>query len=171
MKKEHSLAKAAWRREAKMSESSLLSSSARFRVAVSALIFEGEQILLAHRRDIDWWNLPGGGMELGETLEDAVTREVREETGLEVVVERLVGVYSKPQKQEIVLTFRCRRTGGILTETEESRACRYFLPNELPANTLPKHRQRVEDALLNQPQAIIRDQLTSTDEDQNLSSH
>lgn len=153
-----------------MSESSLLRNSAPFRIAVSALIFEEGRILLAHRRDIDWWNLPGGGMEHDETLEEAVKREVREETGLEVEIEYLVGVYSKPQKQEVVLTFRCRRTGGTLNETEESRACRYFSPDELPSNTLPKHRQRVEDALLNQPQAVIRNQLTSSEEDQQLPS-
>jgi 8-oxo-dGTP diphosphatase len=142
--------------------------SAQFRVAVSALIFDGERILLAQRRDIDWWNLPGGGMEAGETVEEAVCREVEEETGLLVSIERLVGVYSKPQKQEVVLTFRCRIEGGELTATEESRECRFFVSSVLPPNTLPKHRQRIADALLDQPQAIIRDQRTSTEEDQRL---
>ena len=141
-----------------------------FRIGVYALIFEQGRVLLAHRRDIDWWNLPGGGMELGETVDEAVRREVREETGLEVAVEYLVGVYSKPQKREVVLTFHCRVTGGTLTTTEESRNCCYFVPNELPPNTLPKHRQRVEDALLDQPHAIIRAQLTRSEIDQQLSS-
>ena len=89
-------------------------SSRRFRIGVYALIFNGESILLAHRRDIDWWNLPGGGMEAGETVDEAMIREVREETGLKVRVEQLVGVYSKPQKQEVVLTFRCAVIGGTL---------------------------------------------------------
>src|SRR6266699_3963965 len=129
-----------------------------FRIGVYALVFDGEHVLLAHRRDIDWWNLPGGGMEVGETVDEAMIREVREETGLEVKVERLVGVYSKPQKQEVVLTFRCAVIGGTLYETEESRECRYFLPSALPANTLPKHRQRIEDALLNRPEAVLRAQ-------------
>lgn len=139
---------------------------AHFRIAVNALIFEAERVLLVHRRDIDWWNLPGGGMEVGETVEEALCREVREETGLEVAVEYLVGVYSKPQKQEVVLTFRCRITGGTLTATEESRACRFFAPDALPANTLPKHRQRVQDALLVSPHAILRAQRSSSQEDQ-----
>ena len=145
--------------------------SAHFRIAVSALIFDGQDqhILLALRRDIDWWNLPGGGMELGETVDQALAREVREETGLEVSVGQLVGVYSKPQKQEVVLAFRCHITGGNLTETEEVRECRYFQPTMLPPNTLPKHRQRIEDALLHQPTAIIRAQLTPTAEDQDIS--
>ena len=139
-----------------------------FRIGVNALIFDDGRVLLAHRRDIDWWNLPGGGMEIGETLAEAVRREVMEETGLEVQVERLVGVYSKPQKQEVVLTFRCRVTGGELQATEESRACTYFPPDALPRNTLPKHRERIMDALLNQEAAVLRDQLRSSIEDQQL---
>ena len=139
-----------------------------FRIGVNALIFDDGRVLLAHRRDIDWWNLPGGGMEISETVAEAVCREVREETGLEVQVERLVGVYSKPQKQEVVLTFRCKVIGGELQATEESRACRYFSPDALPRNTLPKHRERVEDALLNREAAVLRDQLSSTIEDQQL---
>src|SRR5438128_12614681 len=107
-------------------------SSAQFRIAVYAIIFAAGRVLLALRRDIDWWNLPGGGMEAGETVDEALRREVREETGLEVELEQLVGVYSKPQKQEVVLAFRCRVTGGTLQATEEIRESRYFAPSTLP---------------------------------------
>ncbi len=141
-----------------------------FRVGVSAVLFEQGRVLLALRRDINWWNLPGGGMEIGETVEETVKREVLEETGLQVAVERLIGVYSKPQKQEVVLSFLCRATGGQLTATEESSECRYFDLAALPDNVLPKHRQRIEDALLDRPQAVLRDQRTSSEEDQRLSS-
>lgn len=141
---------------------------ANFRIGVNALIFEDDRVLLALRKDIDWWNLPGGGMEPSETIEEALYREVREETSLDVAIDRLVGVYSKPQKQEVVLTFLCHVTGGTLTATEESRDCCFFPIDELPENTLPKHRQRIEDALLNRPSAILRDQRSSTAEDQRL---
>ena len=145
-------------------------SSPIFRIGLFALIFDDEgRVLLGHRRDIDWWNLPGGGMEAGETVDEALRREVREETGLEVEVEQLVGVYSKPQKREVVLTFRCRITGGTLHPTEEIRESHYFAPDALPENILPKHRQRVEDAMLHQQSAVIRAQRTSTEEDQGIS--
>jgi 8-oxo-dGTP diphosphatase len=145
------------------------SSSPIFRIGVFAVIFNYEkQILLGHRRDIDWWNLPGGGMESGETVDEAVCREVREETGLEVKVERLVGVYSKPQKHEVVLTFLCQAIGGTLQPTEETRENRYFSLDALPGNTLPKHCQRIEDALLNQQRAVIRAQRSSSEEDQKI---
>lgn len=141
-----------------------------FRVSVSALIFEGEKVLLAHRRAIDWWNLPGGAVDPGETVDEALRREVYEETGLEVEVGQLVGVYSKPLKQEIVLSFRCRVSGGELgiiadDDIDESR---YFALDALPARTLPKHRERINDGLLKQEQAIVRAQRTSTAQDQGL---
>lgn len=142
--------------------------SALFRVAVSALVFKEGRVLLSLRRDIDWWNLPGGGVEIDETVDEAVCREVLEETGLEVAVDGIVGVYSKPQKREVVLTFLCHIVGGMLISTEETRMSAYFAPNELPANTLPKHRERVEDALLGQSSTIIRAQRRSTVDDQQL---
>ena len=141
-----------------------------FRVSVSALIFEGEEILLAHRRAIDWWNLPGGAIDPGETVDEALRREVREETGLEVEIGRLVGVYSKPLKQEVVLSFLCQVRGGTFGHItdEDIDACRYFALDALPARTLPKHRERINDALLRQERAIVRAQRTSTAQDQGM---
>lgn len=142
-----------------------------FRVSVSALIIEDGYVLLAHRRAIDWWNLPGGAIDPGETVAEGLRREVREETGLEIQVGQLVGVYSKPRKQEVVLAFRCQVVGGILgvTNDDDIDESRYFPLNNLPARILPKHHQRITDALLNQPQAILRDQLSTTEQDQGLS--
>lgn len=141
-----------------------------FRVSVSALIFEGACVLLAHRRAIDWWNLPGGAVDPGETLDEALRREVREETGLEIEVGHLVGVYSKPLKQEIVLSFRCQVKSGTPgpSSDDDIDESRYFALTNLPARTLPKHRQRIMDALLNQERTIIRTQRSTTAQDQGL---
>ena len=64
-------------------------------------------MLLCHRRDHDLWNLPGGALEHGEAPWDGVIREVREETGLEVEVSGLAGVYSKPEADDLVFSFLC----------------------------------------------------------------
>ncbi len=55
------------------------------------------RVLFCHRRDCDFWNLPGGGVESGEAPWQAVVREVREEVGLEVEVVRLAGLYAGPR--------------------------------------------------------------------------
>ncbi len=68
-----------------------------------AVIFDDhDRVLLCHRRDIDAWNLPGGGVEQGETPWDATVREVREEVGVDAEVVRLTGLYWKPGSDELV---------------------------------------------------------------------
>ncbi len=140
---------------------------AKYRVACSALIERGGQYLLARRRDIGLWNLPGGGLEQGETVEDGLAREVMEEIGVAIRIVRLVGVYSKPQKNEIVLTFLCKLASDQEPSTsDEVSEVGWFYPNRLPHDTLPKHRQRITDAALGQREAILRAQTSSTADDQ-----
>ncbi len=129
-----------------------------FSLGAFAIIFDPQgRVLLCHRRDLDIWNLPGGGVESGELPDEAVVREAREETGLEVVVERLVDIYGKVD-DDVVFSFVCRVTGGELCFTDESDDCRYFEISEMPANTSPKHLERINDALLPVGQPIFRRQ-------------
>ena len=140
-----------------------------FRVAVNAVIERDGRVLLARRRDIGWWNLPGGGVEPGESITEGLQRELREEIGAEAEIVRLAGVYSKPQKSEVVLVFLCRLPAdheSALRTTEEVSELGWFAGSELPPDTLPKHRQRVADALAGQAEAILRDQRTPTSDDQ-----
>ena len=140
---------------------------AAFRVGLFAVIERGGEYLLARRRDIGLWNLPGGGLEVGETVEEGLAREVWEEIGVTIRVVRLVGVYSKPQKNEVVLTFLCKLTGEQEPAvSEEVSEVGWFRPEQLPVDTLPKHRQRVTDAALDQSEAILRAQTTATADDQ-----
>ena len=120
-----------------------------FTIGAFAIIFdEHDRILLGHRRDLDIWNLPGGGVESGELPTAAAIRETREETGLEVIIERLVGVYGKVDNpDDLVFAFICRVTGGQLSITDEADACRYFALADIPPNTSPKHVERIHDAL------------------------
>lgn len=130
-----------------------------FTVGAFAIIFnETGEVLLSHRRDMDAWNLPGGGMEPGELPDECVVREVLEETGLCVAVERLVGVYGKPNRNELVFSFVCQVKSGSLIETSESDVSQYFSPNTLPPNTLLKHAERIWDALDSQRQPRFRRQ-------------
>lgn len=102
---------------------------------------ERGRVLLQRRGDRDMWGLPGGALELGESAEEAVIREVREETGLQVRVERLVGVYTRyfdtypngDQAQTIVIAFACSAVGGELrVDRVETLELRYFTPAEAP---------------------------------------
>lgn len=119
-----------------------------FRIGVFATILDDQGwILLGHRRDGDFWGQPGGRLEAGEPPWLGVVREVKEETGLEVEVERLVGVYSWPALDEIIFSFVCRVTGGALATSDETRAVRYFSLDQLPPNTFAEHVMRIHDAL------------------------
>ena len=130
------------------------------RVGAFAVIFDdGAKVLVSRRVDSGWFNLPGGGVEPDESVPEGLIREVREETGLDVEVGRLVGVYSKPQKHELVLVFRARVTGGSLTPSDEADYHAWVSPVELDqVKLLPKHRERIDDALRDAPVAVIKDQ-------------
>jgi len=143
---------------------------ARFRVGLSAVIEHDGRYLLARRRDIGWWNLVGGGLEYNETVEQGLTREAREEIGAEIEIIRLTGVYSKPQKREVVLTFLCRLAANSPAPetTDEISEVGWFAKGEFPERLLPKHRQRLEDAQRQDIAALAHDQLTSTAQDQGL---
>lgn len=145
----------------------------RFRIAAFAIIEQAGHVLLARRRDIGWWSLPGGGVEAGETVDEGLLREVREEVCVAVEIVRLAGVYSKPQKDEVVLTFLCHLVPGqeaCLGTSDEVSEVGWFAPAEMPEHLLPKHRQRVVDAISGGPAAILRAQRSSTAEDQGLTT-
>jgi 8-oxo-dGTP diphosphatase len=130
------------------------------RVGAFAVIFDDAgRVLVSRRVDSGWFNLPGGGVDPDETMPEGLAREVREETGLEVEVGRLVGVYSKPQKHELVLCFEARVVGGTMAPSDEADYHIWVAPEELDGvKLLPKHRERIEDALRRDPAAVVRDQ-------------
>ena len=121
-----------------------------FNLGVFAIIFDSDKkILLCHRRDYDLWNLPGGTLEAGETVEQGIIWEVKEETGLDVVVEKLVGVYAKKEKNEVVFSFLCRVVSGDFILNSEADKIEYFDFESIPKNFSPKQRERIEDYLNN----------------------
>jgi 8-oxo-dGTP diphosphatase len=125
--------------------------------AYAVILDDIGQVLFCHRRDCDFWNLPGGGVESGEAPWQAVVREVREEVGLEVEVARLAGLYSWTALDEVIYSFVCRVIGGaLLTQTDETDDARYFALENLPANTFLEHAARARDAALGQPDPVLR---------------
>jgi ADP-ribose pyrophosphatase YjhB (NUDIX family) len=120
------------------------------------ILDEQKRVLLCHRTDKDLWNLPGGGLESNESPWDGVKREVREETGLEVDIEKLLGIYSKPQKNEIVFLFLCEVTGGEITLNSEATDIQYFDEESIPSNIPEKHIERIHDALKESSEIVLK---------------
>ncbi|HSF02618.1 MAG TPA: NUDIX domain-containing protein, partial [Solirubrobacterales bacterium] len=124
------------------------------------------QVLLQRRSDDGEWGLPAGGLEPGEEPAEALVREVREETALEVVPERIVGVYGGPdffvrypngdEAAILSITFACRPLAGEpRVNDDESLEVRYFALDALPVMA-QRHRMRIDDALRNDPRARFR---------------
>jgi 8-oxo-dGTP pyrophosphatase MutT (NUDIX family) len=138
------------------------------RPSVSAVIFDRRRrLLLQQRSDGGQWGLPGGSVEVGESLATAVVREVNEETGLTVVPRRLIGVYSDPALQVVRYPdgnvwhyvnacFECVVRGGQLTTCDETLALDWFSTRRLPPTLLPNHRIRIRDARTRRVAAFVR---------------
>ena len=145
-----------------------LGKEGKIRLGCSAAILdEHGRVLLTRRADNGQWCLPGGRMESGESAAEACEREVFEETGLQVRVKRLVGVYSHPdqlvvyldgKKAHIVaLHFEAEITGGELGLSNETTDFGYFTLPELEGlEFLGRHKERILDTLENRPQALIK---------------
>src|SRR5207253_10306783 len=121
------------------------------------------------RCDNGVWGVPGGSVVPGESVTDALVREVREETGLEVAATRLVGVYSAPALGQVVTypdgnvihyvssSFECRIVGGTLRPCGvESLELGWFDPGKLPVEMVGMHRVRIDDALLGRLEPFVR---------------
>lgn len=145
-----------------------LGKEGRIRLGCSAIIFdEGGRVLLTRRTDNGLWCLPGGGMDAGESAAEACVREVVEETGLQVRVKRLVGVYSDPDQlvvypdgtkvHIVALSFEAEVIGGEMRISSETTDIGYFTLAEMGSMPMVMpHVRRVEDALAGQVEAFIK---------------
>jgi ADP-ribose pyrophosphatase YjhB (NUDIX family) len=118
-------------------------------VATSAVVVNSEgRVLMQRRADSGNWALPGGAMELGESLVDAVIREVREESGYDIEVRGLVGTYTEPRhiiaysdgevRRQFNVCYAAQITGGELAISAESTEIRFVDPSEMDG--LPIHK-------------------------------
>ncbi|MDQ0375959.1 NUDIX domain-containing protein [Cellulomonas humilata] len=126
--------------------------------AVACITDDEGRLLLEHRVDNDLWALPGGTHEFGESIVQTIVREVREETGLDVEVAGLVGIYTDPRaliaysdgevRQQFTLSFRCRVLGGSLEKDSESHELRWVEREALDGLTIhPSMRLRIDHFL------------------------
>jgi ADP-ribose pyrophosphatase YjhB (NUDIX family) len=116
-------------------------------VGVGAVIVEKNRVLLIRRGTaplLGEWSLPGGGLECGETLREAVAREAREETGLVVETGEMLGVYERLIRDDeervryhyVLVDFLCRPVSGDLNAGSDAADVRWFTRDELPALNL-----------------------------------
>lgn len=123
-------------------------------LASTAAIFDlaGEVLLVRLSYDQGQWALPGGSIDPGESPADAAVREVREETGLDVEVQDLYGVYWLRERDGFMFAFRCRVVGGTLEpDGREILEARYFPTGALPRPITNGTLMRVADALALRP--------------------
>ena len=139
------------------------------RVGASVIIFDDtrEKILMTQREDNSRWCLPGGGMDAGESAAETCVREVMEETGLEVRLTKLVGVYTSPdilieyrdgnKIHPVTFSFEAEITGGELGLSNETIAFGWYTVAEIEAmDTLEHHLTRIHDAVKNLPEAVYQ---------------
>ena len=127
--------------------------------AVSAIVPDIDgRILLIRRTDNNYWSIPGGGVEPGESVSQATAREVMEETGIDCEVTGLVGIYSDPNhvaayddgevRQEFSICFITRMLGGMVTTSRESSEVRFVSPDEISGCKMhPSIRLRIQHYL------------------------
>lgn len=131
-----------------------MSASPLHSVSVAGVtVDDSGRVLLIRRRDNGQWQAPGGVLELHETFEEGVAREVSEETGVRVEAVRLTGVYKNLPKGVVALVYRCRQVGGAPKTSQESIEVAWLEPKAALSRMSPAFAIRVQDAIGDDPPA------------------
>lgn len=146
-----------------------ISKLGKITLGCSAAIFDStrQKVLLTRRTDNARWCFPGGRMDAGEDATEACVREVLEETGLHVCIERLIGVYSNPHLiieyadgercHSVALHFEATSMAGTLSISEETTEYGYYSLNEIVTmDVMEHHLERIQDSFTSQISAFIR---------------
>jgi ADP-ribose pyrophosphatase YjhB (NUDIX family) len=137
-------------------------------LAVIVAIVDNGKVLLTKREDFEVWCLPGGGVEDGESVAEAGVREAKEETGVDVELTSLVGVYSRVGgmwNDVHAVLFRAKPIGGELSlQPGETIEVAYFPFEDLPKEILFGHQQRIADAIANVRGVAMKQEIRNPDE-------
>jgi len=110
------------------------------KVAVGTILQRDDKHILLLRRAIEpgygKWVFPGGFVDRGEEVVVAAVREAREESGLQVRIDRLLNVYSYPGRAPVIIVFVASITGGTLALDDESTEAKFFPPDDIPWDEL-----------------------------------
>lgn len=121
------------------------------KLAVCVLIARDSRLLMGRRgpatREPGKWSFPAGFVDRGECVEDAAAREAREETGLDVRIEHLLGLYSAAGEPVALAAYAATEIGGTLGAGDDLTELAFFALDELPAPAFPHDRQIVADWL------------------------
>ncbi len=128
-------------------------------VGVGAVIVADGKVLIVKRKYdplAGQWSLPGGGVELGETLEDSIVREMLEETGLEIEVGPVIEVFDRITRDDdgevryhfVLVDYLCWPVGGELQASSDVEEARFVDPSELPQYHLTKKANEVIERAL-----------------------
>lgn len=127
-------------------------------VSVAGIVVRhDDRVLVIRRDDNGQWEAPGGVLELDESFEDGVRREVLEETGLQVTVERLTGVYKNLTRGIVALVYRCSPADGDTNRTAETREVRWMTREEVQSAMSPAFAVRVLDVFEEGPHSRAHD--------------
>ncbi len=136
-------------------------------VAVTAFVLDADRrVLLIRRADNGLWALPGGAQEIGEFIAETAARETSEESGIDIEVTGVVGVYSNPRhvvafadgevRQQFSICFRGRPVGGTVRTSEESSDVRWVAQSALEALSIhPSMRLRIDHGFADLPSPHI----------------
>ncbi len=117
-------------------------------VSVAAMVRNDQGQILLVKSPWRGWEYPGGLIEPGETFQQALRREIREEAGVEVEIERFVGVCKNVEKNMVNMDFICRYVSGVLTTSEESTEVIWASPEQaLEMITFPLTQKRLQNML------------------------
>lgn len=132
-----------------------------------AVTNEAGELLLIRRSDNDNWALPGGAIDLGESLVQAGVRETKEETGIDCEIIGLVGIFTDPKhiilytsdgeaRQEFSIVLTARAIAGRPTPSSESTEVRWVSPADIPGLTMDRSmRRRIERYLAADPNPYL----------------